>query len=278
MAILSFEQEFTKRHPTRISVLKFLRQAAGVDEVHWSDLTLSVLEEARDLMVKSLAANSAGVYCAVLRSFLTRAGEEIKLPTSNYAKVLKVRHEPSQNCCLTEDELIKFDEYEPKTQNERDAKILFMRAALSGARISDCKRMTESNKRGGFLSYVSQKTKTEVVQPVHRRLEKYLDMKPSHEMYGVTVNRIIKRICKKLGFNEPVTLFHNGVRQTKPKYEWISIHGGRRSFCTSLAARGVPIETIAKLAGHRNSKTTSSHYICIDPKNIGDAAMDFFNG
>ena len=64
--------------------------------------------------------------------------------------------------------------------------------------------------------------------------------------------------------------------QTKPKYEWITTHSARRSYVTALAVRGVSIEVIAKLAGHTSSQMTSKHYVCIDTKDIGNDARDFF--
>lgn len=276
MKLLSFEAEFTRRHPNRPQILRFMRSAIGTDEVQYSDLTLTNLERVRSLMLDSLAQNSAQVYCAIIKAFLNTISEEVKLPTSRFAKALKVKTVPSEHCCLTEEELIKFDEYVPKNQNELDVKILFMRAAYTGARSSDCKVMSENNIRDNTLYYVSKKTKTLVSQPTHIRLKKYISMHPSRIIDATNVNRIIKRICKKLGFNEMITLFVNGRLQTKPRYEFITIHTARRCYCTALAERGVPVSVITKLAGHK-SETMTSRYICVDTKKLGEEAMGFFN-
>ena len=274
--ILSFESEFVRRNPDRSQILRFMREAIGVTEVQWSDLTMTNLNEVRELMLKRLAQNSAQVYCSILKAFLNSVCDDVELPTMRFAKALKVKVIPSQHCCLTEEELIKFDEYKPKTKVENDVKILFMRGAFSGARSCDCRVMTNDNIHGETLSYVSKKTKVAVEQPIHVRLSKYLKMKPSREIDRSVVNRTIRRICKNLGFTEEITLFCGGKMQTKPKYEWITMHSSRRSYVTALAVRGVPIEIIAKLAGHTNSQTTSKHYVCVDINNIGDDAMSFF--
>lgn len=276
MKLLSFEQEFVRRHNNRPQILRFMREAIGTDEVQYSDLTLTNLERVRDLMLERLAQNSAQVYCAIIKSFLNIISEEVELPTLRFAKALKVKTVPSQHCCLTEEELIKFDEYVPKNQNELDVKILFMRAAYTGARSSDCKVMSENNIHDNTLSYVSKKTKTLVSQPIHIRLQKYISMHPSRIIDPSNVNRIIQRICKKLGFVEETTLFVNGRLQTKPKNEFITIHSARRSYCTALAERGVPVSVITKLAGHK-SEIMTSRYICIDTKKLGNEAMGFFN-
>lgn len=278
MNILSFEQEFTRRQPDRVHILRFMREAIGVKEVQWSDITMTNLQEVRDYLMRILSPNSAHVYCAIIRAFLNNVCEDVDLPTKRYAKALHVKTVPSQHCCLTEEELIKFDEYIPKNQRERDVKIMFMRGAFSGARLSDCKNLTLSNVHGSTLSYVSKKTKVAVEQPLHARLAKYLQMEPSCERDRVTTNRVIQHICRILGFNEEITLYSNGRMQTKKKYEWITMHSSRRSFVSALAVRGVPVEVIAKLAGHQNSTTTSKHYVCVDTKKLDNEAMGFFNG
>ena len=37
--VLSFEQEFERSNPGRIQILRFMREAIGVDEVEWQHLT-----------------------------------------------------------------------------------------------------------------------------------------------------------------------------------------------------------------------------------------------
>lgn len=275
--ILSFEQEFTRRYENRPQILRFMREAIGVSEVNYSDCTLTNLENVRNLMLSRLAQNSVHVYCAIIKSFLNTVSEEVELPTLRFAKALRVKTVPSQHCCLTEEELIRFDEYRPRNQNEMDAKILFMRGAFSGARNSDCRVMSLDNIHDNTLSYVSIKTKVAVDQPIHSRIVKYLQMQPSRDRDQSDVNRTIRVICKRLGFNEPVTLSRNGKMVTKQKWQWASSHMARRSFATSLAVRGVPVEIIAKLCGHEQSTTTSKHYICIDTKKLGSEALGFFN-
>ena len=276
MKILSFEQEWMRRFPNRFVVLKYMREAINTDEVQYSDLTLYNLEKVRDLMLERLAQNSAQVYCSIIKAFLNDICEEVELPTMRYAKALKVKTIPSQHCCLTEEELVMFDEYKPRNQNEADVKILFMREAFTGARTSDCRLMSEDNIQNDTISYVSKKTKIMVEQPIHKRLEKYIHQHPSKNLDPTTVNRIIQRICRRLCIDEPVTLFIHGKMQTKPKYEFITSHSARRSFCTALAVRGVPLSVISKLAGHKSSSMTD-RYICVNARKLDKDAMAFYN-
>ena len=274
---MEFEEMFIKRSPEYGFLMARMRAALGVECVKFSDINSVHLHTFKTYMEGEVTNNSLKTYFAVFKAFCNEAYNDGFLSNIKCLSVLKVKTTPSQHCCLTEEELIKFDEYKPKTQTEKDVKILFMRGALSGARSCDCAVMTSENMFEGHLTYVSKKTKVGVVQPIHSRLPKYLAMEPSKVHHRAVVNRIIREICKSLGFDEPVTLSRNGKMVTKPKYEWITMHASRRTFCTSLAVRSVPVEVIARLAGHNRSETTSKHYICIDTKDIGEEALSFFN-
>ena len=154
------------------------------------------------------------------------------------------------------DEIIRFDNYKPKTQTERDVKILFMRGCFTGMRLSDAMMLTEDNIRDSILSYVSIKTKTEVQQPVHSRLMKYVMEQPKKQHLRSVVNRTIQNICKNLGITEEVQLYVNGKLCKGEKYKFITMHTSRRSYVTCLAANGVPVATISKLAGHSSTTMT----------------------
>lgn len=273
---LSFEDFFKSRNPLHTFLISRMRCAMEVEEVTYNDINTVNLRKFKEYMEGEVSNNSLKTYFAITKATLNELIYEGLISNPHCIDVLKVKGTPSQHCCMTEDELMKFEQYMPRTDTERDVKILFMRGALSGARSCDCAVMSTDNVSDGLLTYVSKKTKIGVMQPVHNRLVKYLTMKPTKEHKRAVVNRVIQDICKRLGFNEPVTLSRNGKMVTKPKYEWLTMHASRRSYATSLAVRGVPVETIAKLCGHSTSTTTSKHYICIDTKDIGEAALDFF--
>jgi integrase/recombinase XerD len=57
-----------------------------------------------------------------------------------------------------------------------------------------------------------------------------------------TVNKVLKRISKQVGMT-------------------LRPHKFRHTFCTRLLKKGVPITTVAKMAGHASINTTSSFYI-----------------
>ena len=272
----TFEIEFLKLNPERKQILTYMRASLRVSSVKWADMTKVNLCVIADYIKKQVSPNSAFTYLSIIKSFLTRYSEEGVIPCKSYHKELSARRAPSQHIALTMEEIIRFDNYKPKTQTERDIKIVFMRGCLTGMRLSDALMLTEDNIRDGVLSYVSIKTKTEVQQPVHTRLMKYVNEQPRKQHHRAVVNRTIQNICKNLGMTEEVQLFVNGKLCKGEKYKFITMHSSRRSYVTCLAANGVPVATISKLAGH-SSTTMTDRYICFDTRNPGQEAMEFFN-
>ena len=277
MAIQSFEKEFLAEHPTKVFILKPMREALGVREVGWQDLTTLNLSRIREHICSQVSPNTSCYYLAVIKAFLGKYGEEGVLPCKSPAAQLKARKVPSQHIALTEEEIERFDSYEPQTDCERDAKILFMRGCYTGARSSDCKLFTPDIIRGDHIAYVSVKTKTEVVQPLHRKLVKYLEVQPSKPHQANALNAAIQRICKAIGITEEVQLYVGGRLQKGPKWKFCSSHTARRSFISCLALRDVPISLISKMAGHSSTSMTD-RYICVNTAQPGDNALAFFSG
>ena len=272
---MKLEQEFLRRNPNQEYILAHLRKSLGKREVEWGDITKLNLERFAEYLSQNVSPNSARTYAAVIKAFLSRFSDEGIIPCRN--PQIKIKAVPSQHIALTFDEILALDRYVPENTTESDVRNIFMRGCLTGARYSDAILLSPDNIRDGILSYVSKKTSTEVSQPVHSLLPKYLDNPPSKIRHKVVMNRVIKDICRNIGMTDTVQLFVGGSLRSAPKYEFVTEHTSRRSYCTVLALMNVPTETIAKLAGHSNSNITSSRYICIDTKSLGDNAMRFFH-
>jgi integrase len=274
--VLSFEQEFERTNPGRIQILRFMREAIGVREVMWENLTTLNLGRVREFITGKVAGNSACTYLAILKAFLSRYADEDIIPCKNPAKELKAKRVPSEQVVLTADEIRLIESYRPKSDEEKWVKAQFLCEYYCLARSSDIQQLTLENIKGDFITYVSQKTKVATTVPLHKNFIRYFKQR-GKTLDRASYNRIIKRICKKCGIDEEVKLFYHGKMQTRPKYELIGSHTARRSGATELAKRDVPIATISKLMNHTNTLITS-RYIFADTRNLGEEAMNFFNG
>jgi len=93
-------------------------------------------------------------------------------------------------------------------------------------------------------------------------LEKY-NYKP-FSISNQDFNRFIKEACKIAGFDESVKI--NRIVQGKnqefvyKKYELVTSHTGRRSFCTNMYEKGLDTMMIMSVSGHK-SLDVFLHYI-----------------
>ena len=275
MKILSFEQEWT-RADKRPQILRFMREAIGVKEVQWKDLTTLNLSKVREHITEKVAGNSACTYLAIIKAFLSEYIDEGLIPCKNPAKELKAKRVPSEQVVLNADEIRLIENYQPRTEQEKWVKAQFLCEYYCLARSSDIQQLTAENIKGDFLTYVSKKTMVATTVPLHKNFVKYFKQR-GKTLDRASYNRIIKRICKNCGICEEVKLFYHGKVQIRPKYELIGSHTARRSGATELAKRDVPIATISKLMNHTNTLITS-RYIFADTRNLGEEAMNFFNG
>lgn len=241
----------------------------------WEDLTKPNLVDYKEHLIGIMSRNAASNYLHRLMAIM--AVFEDNIPVKDFRQVMTMRREPSQHVALSEEEVGLIHRYTPRSTVEADIKRAFMLECLCGARSCDIARISPDNIHDGWLTYVSQKTKTETSVPVHKHLMEYLLM-PVHkaQYFRSVMNTTIKRICRNCGINEQVHLFTHGKWVTKPKYELVGSHTARRSFATQLALRNVPVPTISRLMGHADVKMTSK-YICVSNRNIGSEAMAFFN-
>jgi tyrosine type site-specific recombinase len=270
-----FVGAFITKNPTRPQVVRMMCEALHLSTIKWEDLTKVNLATVTEYIKSVVSPNSSCTYISLIKALLNEYSEEGIIPCKNFSSVLSSKKVPSQHIALTEEELKALDAYRPKSKTELDTKIIFMRACLTGSRSSDAKNLSRKNVSNGILSYVSRKTKTEINQPVHKQLSKYLD-KPHKEHLTAVLNRTIQRICKEIGMTEEVQLYVGGKLQKGQKWEFVTMHTARRTFCTILAQKDVPVEVIRTLAGH-STTTMTDRYVCIDGKKPGVNAMTFFN-
>lgn len=275
MKMLSFEQEFVRRYPGRIQVLRLMREAIGVGEIQWKHITTLNLSRVRELICERMAGNSACTYLAILKAFLAAYVDENLFPCKNPHKELKAKRVPSEQVVLNADEIALIENYKPKSEKEKWVKAQFLCEYYCLARSSDIQQLTPENIQGDFITYVSQKTKVATTVPLHKNFIKYFKQR-GKTLDRASFNRIIKRICMKCGIDEEIKLFYHGKVQIRKKYELVGSHTARRSGATELAKRDVPIATISKLMNHTNTLITS-RYIFADTRNLGEEAMSFFN-
>ena len=248
----------------------------------WESLTKPHMATFSQWLCANMAQSSARQYCAKLKAVIEPFTDEHTMPR-DWRKFLTVKDDESQHIYLTEDEIRRIIAYTCDTITEATVKQQFILGCLTGARHSDYSRFTEANiTPTGHLVYVSQKThiKAELpLSPVAREILFATGGRFSgaykRTVSDTTFNDTIRRICDLCDITQQIQLYRNGKFWTGKKFEAVSSHTSRRSFCTNLYLRCRDLLLVSKLAGH-SSTTMTERYVCCGLESLTDNAMNYF--
>jgi len=214
------------------------------------------------LLKESFTANSVGKHIRILKLMLNEATIQ-GYNTSTYYNSFHVFTEETDTVYLNEKELeqLKNKDFSkmPYLDRVRD---WFLLLAWTGCRFSDLEKVGKTDIKDGFISFRQQKTNTKVTIPLHpvvlEILEKY-DFDLPEPITNQRFNEYIKEAAKLAEINntESITITRGGklVTELYPKWELISSHTGRRSFCTNMYKRGLPTLMIMSVSGHKTEKS-----------------------
>ena len=150
----------------------------------------------------------------------------------------------------------------PKMDNARN---LFIIGAYTGLRVSDFNGLSKNNiiENNGkrFFRVIVKKTGKYLPIPIHPKVEKILeknDGNPPKRMPEQHINLALKEIGANAKLNDKITIkkIKGGkeITETKNKYDMISNHTARRSFCTNAYFAGMPTLDIMAISGHTSEK------------------------
>ena len=137
-------------------------------------------------------------------------------------------------------------------------------------RVSDFNNLSKDNlitiDGSTFIQIVQQKTKDIITIPCNSKVlkifEKYSGNPPGKKP-DQHINRDLKIIGAeaKIEAKIPITKTIGGKVVTKPyfKYDLITTHTARRSFCTNAYRAGIPTFDIMAISGHKTEKVFYSY-------------------
>ena len=236
-----------------------------------------------DWLCTNVAQSSARQYCAKLKAVIETYSDEVKMP-KDWRKALTIKDDESQNVYLTETEIQRIIDYKPDSMTEAIVQQQFVLGCLTGARHSDYSHFTEANINSiGNLVYVSQKTHTKAEIPLSPVVREILFATGrtfagayKKEVCDTTFNATIRHICNMCDINEEVTLYRRGSFTKMKKYEAVSSHTSRRSFCTNLYLRCRDLLLVSRLAGHSSTSMTERYVVC-GMESMTELAMQYFS-
>ena len=242
---------------------------------------IEIIKKKKVVTNNGLATNTIGKKIQTLKIFLNSAVEQGINPYQKYkSRNFTTLTEESDNIYLTTVELTHFYEFDfankPYLERVRDK---FIVASWTGLRYSDLPQITPDKIKGDFIELKQKKTGKKVVIPVHitvkEILNKYNGTLPktiSNQKY----NEYLKEAANLAGINEIFikTASNKGMRHEKKyhKYELISSHTARRSFCTNAYKDNIPTLAIMAISGHK-TETAFLKYIKADGKEHAEKVL-----
>lgn len=273
---ISLKEAFLGKYPKYGIILRMFEEANGCN-AEWSELSKLRIIRFVEYMGEKVAPNSARQYAAKLKAVLNRYSDEVKLDF-DFAPVLTLKEQVSVNIALNEDEIKSLISVPVNNETERLIRDQFVLGCVTGARHSDFAQFTEENIEGGWLSYVSQKTKVFVEIPVSPIVKRFIsENSPAlgdHSVSDVYFNDTIRKLCERAGITAKTRCFKAGKNVSGRKCDLIASHTARRSCASNLAIRGVSEVWIKKILGH--TRGTTDRYICCEGRNMPKEARDYF--
>jgi len=223
------------------------------------------------------SVNYFGSFIKILKKVMKEAKKVDKLHTSDAYEHedFKAPQEDADTIYLTVDELIKMhrlkitpemvrqnfplladDKVKKKIEDLDKARNLFLIGAFTGLRVSEYKRLSQSNvsKR---IKIRTNKTNANAVIPIHWVVREILDGGYDFEttMSETMISRYIKIVARLAGINDDILIYKSKsgkpVEMVKKKYLLISTHTARRSFATNGYKAGIPVPDLMKITTHR---------------------------
>jgi integrase len=180
---------------------------------------------------------------------------------------------------LTLDEIaqvnqLTFTEDESRYEKARD---VFLFSCFTGLRHSDLIKLKRSSIKGENLVLTSQKTEDSInvslTDQAKAILEKYKDsgdINPIPVISQQKYNQYLKHIGFKAELFEEITQIHYKGRErietTLPKWQLLTTHIGRKTFVTLAVFLNIPLETVAKITGHKSDSIEEAYYRILDSK------------
>jgi integrase len=235
-------------------------------------LSYNYIQRRRKNIIYGLKVNTIGKTIKQLRIFLRNRMRKKLIPIIDLED-FKSMEEEVDAIYLSSDEIQQI--YNADLSNFshlKDYRNLLVLGCLTGLRFSDFSTLEKGDFRNEMLYKKQNKSDRWVVIPLRKQaLELFKNEfkegipRPSNAEF----NRHIKNLGKIAGFTELIKFSYKkggkDIVEILPKYQWITSHTCRRSFCTNEFLAGTPVELIMKISGHKSVKDFYK-YIRITPE------------
>lgn len=236
-----------------------------------TDLNQELHDEFSEYLISDLgmSKNAHSKIIMVLLQILKYAIKKKLLPSSILSEVqFNTSREETDNIYLNENEielLMNLKDFSNK--NDEEVRDMFVLACYTGLRFSNYAKIDLDYLQDGILKTIQIKTKQKVTIPIHPNVRKIID-KYNGVLPNVPTNQEFNRTLKEIGIRIPelnvpfakqITRRRKKTVEETMKWEKLTTHTARRSFCTNMYLLGVPVMTIMSISGHKTEKSFRSY-------------------
>lgn len=248
--------------------------------VHY--LTFEHIHQNRKNIVKGFRTNTVGKNVKQLIIFLKTPRVKKIAPEMDLTG-FKIAEEEADGIYLNTDEIRRILLLDlSKHQHLHKYRDLLVFGCLTGLRFSDFSMISSEDVRDGILYKKQEKTKHWVVVPLRDEANRIFIESFNRNIPAISnpdFNYYIKEVGRLAEILQPIKHSYmkgnRNIAETKPKYEWITSHTCRRSFCTNEFLAGTPVDLIMKISGHKSLKDFYK-YIKIAPEQAGQKIKELW--
>lgn len=166
---------------------------------------------------------------------------------------------------LTQIEFDKLWELDLSENQRLDAiRDVFLFSCSTGMRYSDLAQLRHHQIKTDFILQTVAKTKQQLQIPLNKYsraiLEKYKNLpQPLPVISNQKSNDALHDLCELAEINDMVEIVRykgsQRISEAFPKHQLITMHTGRKSFCTLSLEKGMSAEEVMKISGHKDYKS-----------------------
>jgi len=255
-------------------------QTATNKTVNFNTIDLAFYNHYKNYLSKKLeqSTNTIGKNIKIIKTVLNDATVLGVNKNLAYKSGFTKLTENTDSIYLTETELAELSTIKISSSLE-SVRDLFIVGCYTGLRFSDLSTLQPSQiSANGMITVTQTKTGNPVMIPVHsavsKIIEKYNGNLPAAISNQKTNDalKLIAQACPLLQKKHGASFTKGGVKVSKgsnkqqapEKWELVTTHTARRSFCTNMYLSGMPTITIMAISGHK-TESAFMKYIKVAP-------------
>ncbi len=262
---------YTKYNTLYRKVVAFLNKEYKRDDIYLQELNHQFVTEFELFLktVENISHNPTIKYIQFLKKIINMSIANSWLDRNPFQNI-KCRLQEMERGYLTEEELRKIEHKEIANERLSRVRDMFIFSCYTGLSYSDIKKLSRINlvnKEDGIRWIVINRTKTGVRSAIPLLakailiLDKYL---------GCQKTDVDGPLLPVLS-NQKMNAYLKEVAEICDIKRKLHFHLSRHTFSTTVTlSKGVPIETVSKMLGHTNLKTTAIYAKVVDTKVYDD--------